>query len=146
MSTRNVDGAAKQPMTSGMIGRRYLDPGDRLSGQLKPPRRVTVITRWGPGGGPRNVLIERDDGSHDVVPFGRRLRVDPCPWRVGDRVVWPHREGIGRNRRDVESSGTVTALDLPNLPPGVEVTFDEPDTEHARRCYATYRELRAASR
>jgi hypothetical protein len=34
---------------------------------------VRVITRWGTGGGPRNVLIERADGSRVVRPF-RGLR------------------------------------------------------------------------
>jgi hypothetical protein len=127
-----------------MIGRRYLDPGDRLAGRHQPPLRVTVLARWGPGRGPRNVLIQRENGTRDVVPFARRLRVDPCPWWVGDRVVWPHREGSGRRRRDVQSAGTVTAVDLPNLPAGVEVTFDEP-VNGARRCYATYDELRVHS-
>lgn len=46
-----------------MIGRTYLERG-------KP---VVVLIRWGPGGGPRNVLIERGDGSKVVRPF-RGLR------------------------------------------------------------------------
>lgn len=62
-----------------MIGRRYLDPGDRLAGRREPPEFVTVLQRWRPGGGPRNVLIERQDGSRDVVPFPRRLRRTPQP-------------------------------------------------------------------
>lgn len=37
---------------------------------------VKVITRWGPGGGPRNVLIEFEDGSRTVRPF-RGLRLPP---------------------------------------------------------------------
>jgi hypothetical protein len=57
-----------------VIGRWYLDAGDRLSGRHDPPVLVTVLVRWGPGGGPRNVLIEREDGTRDVVPFPRRLR------------------------------------------------------------------------
>lgn len=57
-----------------MIGRRYLDGGDRLSGRIDPPQVVTVVRQWGPGGGPRNVLIQRADGSRDVIPFPRRLR------------------------------------------------------------------------
>jgi hypothetical protein len=124
-----------------MLGRRYLDPGDRLAGRHRPPVRVTVLTRWGPGGGPRNVLVQRADGTREVVPFVRRLRVDPCPWWVGDRVLWPHLEGSARRRREVRSAGTVTAIDLPGLPPGVEVTFDDP-VHGSRRCYATYHELR----
>ena len=35
-----------------MVGRAYLDPGDRLSGRRDPPVRVVVLARWGPGGGP----------------------------------------------------------------------------------------------
>jgi hypothetical protein len=40
---------------------------------LERGRRVVVVTRWGPGGGPRNVLVEREDGSRVVRPF-RGLR------------------------------------------------------------------------
>lgn len=132
----------ERPARSSMIGRRYLDPGDRLAGWHRPPLRVTVVARWGPGGGPHNVLVQREDGTRHVVPFVRRLRVDPCPWWVGDRVVWPHREGSGRRRRDVRPAGTVTAVNLPHLPAGVEVTFDEPVNGSLRR-YATHSELRA---
>jgi hypothetical protein len=63
---------------SGMIGRVYLDPGDRLSGRYHPPRRCEVITRWRPGrgkSGPRNVALRYlDDGTIAVIPFPRRLR------------------------------------------------------------------------
>lgn len=68
-------GRGQAAVSSGMIGRRYLDAGDRLSGRREPAEVVTVLTRWGPGGGPRNVLVERSDGSREVVPFPRRLRV-----------------------------------------------------------------------
>jgi hypothetical protein len=57
-----------------MSGRRYLDPGDRMAGHYDPPRLCRVLTRWGPGGGPRNVLVEYDDGGQAVIPFPRRLR------------------------------------------------------------------------
>ena len=57
-----------------MIGRRYLDPGSTLSGRHDPPLPVVVLTKWGPGGGPRNVLVQREDGTRVVVPFPRRLR------------------------------------------------------------------------
>jgi hypothetical protein len=61
-----------------MIGRTYLDPGDRWSGRFNPPRPVAVLTRWGPGGGPRNVLVRYlDDGHQAVIPFPRRLRRQP---------------------------------------------------------------------
>jgi hypothetical protein len=58
---------------SGIVGRRYLDPGDRLSGQKDPPELVTVLAQW-KGAGPRNVLVEHRDGSQEVIPFSRRLR------------------------------------------------------------------------
>jgi hypothetical protein len=60
---------------SGITGIAYLDPGDMLSGYRDPPERVTVLVQWRPGGGPRNVLVRReDDGSVQVIPFTRRLR------------------------------------------------------------------------
>lgn len=64
-------------MASKMPGRRYLDPGDRLSGLRTPHEQVTVLVGWGPGGGPRNVLVERPDGRREVIPFMRRLRKVP---------------------------------------------------------------------
>ena len=57
-----------------IAGRAYLDPGSRASGRYDPPRRCIVLTGWGPGGGPRNVAVEYDDGSRAVIPFPRRLR------------------------------------------------------------------------
>jgi hypothetical protein len=48
----------------GIVGRVYLERGEP----------VTVLVQWGPGGGPRNVLIERRDGTKVVRPF-RGLRV-----------------------------------------------------------------------
>jgi hypothetical protein len=53
----------RQPMAGNLAGRRYLERG----------QPVTVITSWGPGGGPRNVMIERADGRRVVRPF-RGLR------------------------------------------------------------------------
>jgi hypothetical protein len=52
---------------SMMIGRQYLERG-----QL-----VTVLIRWGPAGGPRNVLIERADGTKAVRPFRGLRKVSP---------------------------------------------------------------------
>jgi acetyl esterase len=46
-----------------VAGRTYLERG-------KP---VLVLIGWGKGGGPRNVLIRRPDGSEVVRPF-RGLR------------------------------------------------------------------------
>ena len=52
-----------------MIGRTYLEKG----------RPVTVLARWRPGsGGPRNVLIRREDGTLVVRPF-RGLRKPKVP-------------------------------------------------------------------
>ena len=52
-----------------MVGRIYLERGNR----------VIVLVRWG-GDGPRNVLIERADGTRVVRPFrGLRLRSDLDP-------------------------------------------------------------------
>jgi acetyl esterase len=50
-----------------VIGRTYFEHG-------KP---VTILIRWGPGGGPRNVLIRRADGHLVVRPF-RGLRKHPA--------------------------------------------------------------------
>jgi hypothetical protein len=51
-----------------VIGRAYLEKGSP----------VTVLIRWGPGGGPRNVLILRADGTVAVRPFrGLRKPADP---------------------------------------------------------------------
>jgi len=47
----------------GIVGRVYLERG----------APVTVRIQWGPAGGPRNVLVERADGSLVVRPF-RGLR------------------------------------------------------------------------
>jgi hypothetical protein len=46
-----------------IVGRSYLERG----------QPVVVLIQWGHGGGPRNVLIERRDGSKVVRPF-RGLR------------------------------------------------------------------------
>jgi hypothetical protein len=46
-----------------LIGRTYLERG----------RPVVVVARWSAGGGPRNVLIRREDGTMTVRPF-RGLR------------------------------------------------------------------------
>jgi len=53
------------------------DPVNRahadVVGYLERGEPVVVLIRWGPGGGPRNVLIMRADGSRVVRPF-RGLR------------------------------------------------------------------------
>jgi acetyl esterase len=47
---------------------------------LERGKRVVVVTRWAAGGGPRNVLIEREDGSRVVRPFrGLRRAVEERP-------------------------------------------------------------------
>ena len=50
-----------------MVGRTYLERG----------RPVVVLARWGSGGGPRNVLIRRDDGTKTVRPFRGLRRAGP---------------------------------------------------------------------
>ena len=53
-----------------MIGQTYLERG----------RPVVVVVKWGPGGGPRNVLVEREDSTQHVRPFrGLRKNVKPTP-------------------------------------------------------------------
>jgi hypothetical protein len=47
-----------------MIGQTYLERGGAP---------VVVLVRWGQGGGPRNVLVRRQDGTLVVRPF-RGLR------------------------------------------------------------------------
>lgn len=56
---------------------------DRVTGRvcLERGSPVTVLTRWGPGGGLRNVLIQRKDGDLVVRPF-RGLRSVRAP-RIG---------------------------------------------------------------
>ena len=65
-------------------------------------------------------------------------------WAVGDRVAWPHREGRGSACRTVLTVGTITAVDLPGQPPGVQVTFDEP-VRGLPACYATHAEIMTVS-
>ena len=55
--------AAQARPHGGIVGRTYLERD----------HPVTVLTQWGPGGGPRNVLVRRDDGTEVVRPF-RGLR------------------------------------------------------------------------
>jgi hypothetical protein len=57
----------------GMIGRTYLERG----------RPVVVLIRWGPGGGPRNVLIRREDGRLVIRPFRGLRRPTDNPGQAG---------------------------------------------------------------
>ena len=61
-------GPADGPNAPGadVIGRMYLLRGER----------VRVLARWGPGDGPRNVLVELSGGRRVVRPF-RGLRRPP---------------------------------------------------------------------
>lgn len=60
-----------------MIGRVYLERG----------RPVTVLARWGKGGGPRNVLLRRASGELVVRPFrGLRRPADGDGQEVTDGV------------------------------------------------------------
>ncbi|HEX2504881.1 MAG TPA: hypothetical protein VHK22_01620 [Gaiellaceae bacterium] len=54
---------AKRAYRGPIVGKTYLEHG----------RPVVVLARWGPGGGPRNVLIEHESGERVVRPF-RGLR------------------------------------------------------------------------
>ena len=58
-------------MPDGMVGRRYLEHG----------QPVTVLARWRGNHCPRNVLVERADGSKVVRPFRglRRIRIANQP-------------------------------------------------------------------
>jgi len=49
-----------------IVGRYYLERGEP----------VVILIQWGPGGGPRNVAIRRQDGTVVVRPF-RGLRKPP---------------------------------------------------------------------
>lgn len=55
----------------GIVGRTYFERGEP----------VVVLVQWGPGGGPRNVLIERADGERVVRPFRGLRKAPPCPAR-----------------------------------------------------------------
>lgn len=58
-----------------VVGRTYLDVGDRLAGRRREP--VVVLTRWAPNGrGPRNVAVRRRDGSVQVIPSGRLRQLE----------------------------------------------------------------------
>jgi hypothetical protein len=58
-----------------VAGRVYLERG----------RPVLVLIGWGPGGGPRNVLIRRADGSEVVRPFRGLRKPPPDELRRPDR-------------------------------------------------------------
>jgi hypothetical protein len=69
---RTGDDLAEEALWRAYGGRRP----DLITGRayLEHGQPVRVITRWRPGsGGPRNVLVERADGSRVVRPF-RGLR------------------------------------------------------------------------
>jgi hypothetical protein len=53
-----------------LVGRTYLERG----------QPVTILVQWGKGGGPRNVLVERADGSRTVRPFRGLRKLE------GDRI------------------------------------------------------------
>lgn len=61
-STHPCDVAVKRVRPDRITGTRYLERG----------KVVTVLIRWN-GKGPRNVLVEREDGSRVIRPF-RGLR------------------------------------------------------------------------
>jgi hypothetical protein len=59
-----------------LVGKTYLERG----------RPVVVLVRWGRGGGPRNVLVERENGERVVRPF-RGLRKLPERSLDGEREL-----------------------------------------------------------
>ena len=82
-----------------IAGRTYLERG----------RPVTVVCGWGPGGGPRNVLIERADGTRVVRPFRGLRKLPRCDdaepmWRRRCELATGH-DGPHRN---VQPGDTVT--------------------------------------
>jgi hypothetical protein len=66
-------------------------------------------------------------------------------WKAGDRVavVLPYRSGVWGRYRRVRATGTVTAVDVPGLPPGVDIALDF-EVGGARSCYATHEEVMSA--
>ena len=63
-----------------MVDRTYLERGSP----------VVVVVRWGAGGGPRNVLLQRADGSRVVRPFVQRAAKDglsACVGHPGGRAM-----------------------------------------------------------
>jgi hypothetical protein len=57
-----------------IVGKTYLERG----------QPVLVLVQWGLGGGPRNVLIRRVDGTEVVRPFrGLRKPLSPNPHPAG---------------------------------------------------------------
>jgi hypothetical protein len=85
--------------------RRYLDPGDRLSGRQDPPRPCRVLTWWGSGGGPRNVLVRYGDGSQAVIPFPRRLRRAPASANLEEITGGQHETDPARSTGRVAGHG-----------------------------------------
>jgi hypothetical protein len=79
-----------------MIGCTHLERG----------QPVTILTRWGPGGGPRNVLIQRQDGSKTVRPF-RGLRRPP--------------DYVSKLGPEVEPSERLVSLSVPSGPTPTQV-------------------------
>lgn len=73
-----------------MTGQTYLERGQPVAvlmrWEARPPAAASVIWHWPPRRhGPRNVLIERGDGSLVVRPF-RGLRTPPAgPLVLGTR-------------------------------------------------------------
>jgi hypothetical protein len=112
---------------SGIAGKRYLDPGDRLCGRKDPPELVTVLAQWN-GAGPRNVLVEYQDGSQAVIPFSRRLRKADgarcvaCAAEIGTCDCQPPPEEFRRlgfsGLFTAESDASAEALDIwePKMP------------------------------
>jgi len=74
-AARRIRGRTPDDLAEEAVRRAYGGRPDLITGRtyLERGEPVVVLIRWGPGGGPRNVLVERADGSRVVRPF-RGLR------------------------------------------------------------------------
>lgn len=130
-----------------MIGRVYLDPGDRLTGPIDPPMPVTILKCWRTGnyaypeppaappgvtilmpprvGGPRNVLVRRTDGELAVIPFYRRLRIPREPVDLSRFPMHVHRSCNWPGCPNLMDAVSVLAGD-PGYPEGEGPWFNGP--------------------
>lgn len=69
---------------------------------------------------------------------------EPRPWQPGDRVIVRLPDGFipgGYRKREIDTHGTVRAVDEDGMPRGVRVDLDR-EVNGVRDCYATHSELR----
>jgi hypothetical protein len=87
-----------------MIGKIYFERG----------MLVTVLARWGKGGGPRNVLISRHDGTKVVRPF-RGLRRSGSRYNEATYGMSGHRDADVGERKSAIPAPVAPATRVPNL-------------------------------